>query len=420
MNKSDKEVTPKLRFQSFRDFPKWNIKKLENFAQPIRRRAGTEKHLLMSVTAGVGLVPQAEKFGREIAGDAYKNYFVIQKYDFAYNKSATKQFPEGYIAMLKDYDDAAVPNSIFTCFRVSNSECDPMFFDQLFQTNHHGKWLRRYIEVGGRAHGALSIDTKHLWSMPIASPSRAEQQKIAACLSSIDRLISAEEKKLSLLNDYKKSWMQKLFPAEGESMPAWRFPEFSQDGSWKRATIENECYPLYSGGTPATFTEEYYGGDIPFIRSGEIGKKNTNLFLTKKGLDNSSAKIIEKGDLLLSLYGANSGEVAISPIRGAINQAILCLRHKKNNTFLYYYLLHKKNWIIRKYIQGGQGNLSGEIIKAIELSFPQNLEEHHRISLFLSSIDRLTTHQVEKISKLKREKKSLVQGLFPSMEEIEK
>ena len=62
----------------------------------------------MSVTSGVGLIPQAEKFGREIAGDSYKNYIVIKKYDFAYNKSATKRFPEGYISMLREYDTAAV------------------------------------------------------------------------------------------------------------------------------------------------------------------------------------------------------------------------------------------------------------------------------------------------------------------------
>ena len=91
---------------------------------------GENKYTLMSVTSGVGLIPQAEKFGREIAGDSYKNYIVIKKYDFAYNKSATKRFPEGYISMLREYDTAAVPNSIFTCFRITDSESYPLFFDR--------------------------------------------------------------------------------------------------------------------------------------------------------------------------------------------------------------------------------------------------------------------------------------------------
>lgn len=365
---------------------------------------------ILAVTQEHGVVPRDSiNYNVTVTEKSLENYKVVEKGDFIISLRAFQGGIE-----YSEYHGICSPAYITLRKKTDISDS---YYKHYFKSFRFIRDLNKDIE--GLRDGKI-ITYRQFSSIYLPVPPKNEQEKIAACLSSIDRLISAEEKKLSLLNDYKKSWMQKLFPAEGESVPAWRFPEFSQDGSWKRAAIENECYPLYSGGTPATFTEEYYGGDIPFIRSGEIGKKNTNLFLTKKGLDNSSAKIIEKGDLLLSLYGANSGEVAISPIRGAINQAILCLRHKKNNTFLYYYLLHKKNWIIRKYIQGGQGNLSGEIIKAIELSFPQNLEEHHRISLFLSSIDRLTTHQVEKISKLKREKKSLVQGLFPSMEEIEK
>lgn len=365
---------------------------------------------ILAVTQEHGVVPRDSiNYNVTVTEKSLENYKVVEKGDFIISLRAFQGGIE-----YSEYHGICSPAYITLRKKTDISDS---YYKHYFKSFRFIRDLNKDIE--GLRDGKI-ITYRQFSSIYLPVPPKNEQEKIAACLSSIDRLISAEEKKLSLLNDYKKSWMQKLFPAEGESMPAWRFPEFSQDGNWKRAAIENECYPLYSGGTPATFTEEYYGGDIPFIRSGEIGKKNTNLFLTKKGLDNSSAKIIEKGDLLLSLYGANSGEVAISPIRGAINQAILCLRHKKNNTFLYYYLLHKKNWIIRKYIQGGQGNLSGEIIKAIELSFPQNLEEHHRISLFLSSIDRLTTHQVEKISKLKREKKSLVQGLFPSMEEIEK
>lgn len=418
MSKNMKGAIPKWRFESFDSYLKWDIKKLGCLMEPINERAGDKKYVLMSVTSGVGLIPQVEKFGREIAGNSYKNYYVIRKNDFAYNKSSTKEFPEGYISMLKEYEEAAIPNSIFTCFRVIDDEYEPLFFEQLFNTNYHGKWLRKYIEIGARAHGALSIDTKHLWNMPVAVPKLPEQQKIADCLSSIDDLISAEEKKLSLLNDYKKGWMQKLFPAEGKTVPEWRFPEFKDSKGWEKLNIEKACYPSYSGGTPVTSKKEYYNGDIPFIRSGEIGKEKTELFLTSEGLDNSSAKMIEKGDVLMALYGANSGDVAISPIKGAINQAILCLRHKNNNAFLYHYLAFKKNWIVRTYIQGGQGNLSGEIVKSIELCSPQEPDEQNRIAAFLSVIDELTSNQKEKIEALKQHKKALMQGLFPSIEEV--
>lgn len=415
MNKK-KEIVPKLRFPEFIG-DKLKITKLGKISSVVKEKAGENKYTLMSVTSGVGLIPQAEKFGREIAGDSYKNYIVIRKYDFAYNKSATKQFPEGYISMLGEYDIAAVPNSIFTCFRITDNEAYPPFFDYLWHNNYHGHWLRKYIEVGARAHGALSVDTKHLWSMPLALPDFNEQQKIADCFSSIDELIDAESRKLKALEKYKKGLMQKLFPAEGKTLPEWRFPEFQGCGEWKSNSIGKAC-KMFSGGTPNTSKKEFYGSTIPFIRSAEINKPSTELFITEEGFKNSSAKMVKKGDVLIALYGANSGEVALSKIDGAINQAILCLRHETNNAFIYHYFTHMKNRIISKYIQGGQGNLSGQIIKSVNLYFPK-AEEQQKISDCLSKVDTLITEQAKKVEQLKAHKKGLMQGLFPSLEEAD-
>lgn len=299
----------------------------------------------------------------------------------------------------------------------SNSDIDSNFLEFILKN----ELFINYVMKNAKGLKMPRGDKESMLIYPVyipPYPTFSEQQKIADCLSSVDDLISAEEKKLALLNDYKKGWMQKLFPAEGKTVPEWRFPEFKDSKGWEKLNIEKACYPSYSGGTPVTSKKEYYNGDIPFIRSGEIGKKKTELFLTSEGLDNSSAKMIEKGDVLMALYGANSGDVAISPIKGAINQAILCLRHKNNNAFLYHYLAFKKNWIVRTYIQGGQGNLSGEIVKSIELCSPQEPDEQNRIAAFLSVIDELTSNQKEKIEALKQHKKALMQGLFPSIEEV--
>lgn len=244
-----------------------------------------------------------------------------------------------------------------------------------------------------------------------------EQQKIANCLSSIDELIDAESEKLKALEKYKKGLMQKLFPAEGETLPELRFPEFQGCGEWKSKSIGKSC-KIFSGGTPDTSKKEFYGGTIPFIRSAEINKSSTELFITKEGFKNSSAKMVKKGDILIALYGANSGEVALSQIDGAINQAILCLRHEISNVFVYHYFTHMKNWIISKYIQGGQGNLSGQIIKSVNLYFPK-AEEQQKIADCLSEIDTMIKEQSNKVEQLKTHKKGLMQGLFPSLEEAD-
>ena len=104
--------------------------------------------------------------------------------------------------------------------------------------------------------------------------------------------------------------------------PKLRFKEFS--GDWEVKKLGDECR-FFSGGTPLTTNRSYYDGNIPFIRSAEISGDTTELTISESGLNNSSAKMVQKGDLLYALYGATSGEVSISKIDGAINQAILCI-----------------------------------------------------------------------------------------------
>jgi type I restriction enzyme, S subunit len=264
-----------------------------------------------------------------------------------------------------------------------------------------------YVKGAGIPHIYFSDFKKE--KVPVPKPQ--EQQKIAACLSSLDDLIAAETQRIASLRDHKKGLMQNLFPPAGEKVPKVRFKEFENDGEWVEKKL-GEVFLTCSGGTPSTAEKEFYGGKIPFIRSAEINRNITELFLTEAGLNNSSAKMIEKGDLLIALYGANSGDVAISKIDGAINQAILCLKSEFSNEFTCHFLFHKKDWIIARYLQGGQGNLSGDIVKSIELYFPSKAEQQ-KIASCLSSLDALITAQAEKIEQLKLHKKGLMQGLFP-------
>ena len=169
----------------------------------------------------------------------------------------------------------------------------------------------------------------------------------------------------------------------------------------------------FSGGTPLAGEATYYkNGTIPFIRSGEIYQNYTELFITEKGLRESSAKMVKRGDLLFALYGANSGEVAISQINGAINQAILCIRPKYDNTdYLNNVFILSKNKILHKYLQGGQGNLSAEIVKSLNFIFPP-LAEQEKIAGILSCWDDGIEKLSALIEKKKIQKKALMQQLL--------
>ncbi len=173
----------------------------------------------------------------------------------------------------------------------------------------------------------------------------------------------------------------------------------------------NKIAKFYSGGTPLTSKKEYYDGNIPFIKSGEIYFNQTNQFISEEGLSNSSAKMVNIGDLLYALYGANSGEVAICKVNGAINQAILCIQTEINKKFIFNYLLNEKQTIITKYLQGGQGNLSADIIKNLDIPIPP-LPEQQKIAEILSTWDEAITNCKTTIKTLKDRNKGLAQQLL--------
>ena len=195
-----------------------------------------------------------------------------------------------------------------------------------------------------------------------------------------------------------------------------RFPEFT--GEWEKCKLSKVC-SFFSGGTPPSSNKEYYNGNIPFIRSGELHNDETELFITKEGLDNSAAKMVEVGDLLLALYGATSGDIAISKIKGAINQAILCIRTKQNKKFVESVWNKHVARLLQTYLQGGQGNLSADIVKNIPFYFT-NIEEQNKLARFISLLDQRIAAQNKIIEDLKKLKSAIYQELFSHLQGEEK
>ena len=187
------------------------------------------------------------------------------------------------------------------------------------------------------------------------------------------------------------------------NVPNLRFPEF--EGEWEKIKLKDVC-TFYSGGTPSSSNKDYYTGDIPFIRSGELHESCTELFISKDGLNNSSAKIVHKGDLLLALYGATSGDIAISQIEGAINQAILCINTEQSKEYIKAVWQKHVQKILQTYLQGGQGNLSADIVKNISFYFALS-KEQDKLANFIRLLDERIATQNKIIEKLQ----SLIKGL---------
>ena len=250
--------------------------------------------------------------------------------------------------------------------------------------------------------GQPGINSQEYASYRFLIPQKEEQDKIAKFLSLLDSRIEAQIKIIEDLKLLKKELLKKVFFQE------LRLPEFNEN--WKIVTL-SDVGTFFSGGTPSTSIGQYYNGNIPFIKSGEINADNTEQFISEEGLRNSSAKMVEIGDLIYALYGATSGEVGISKIKGAINQAILCIRTNLNSIFLLNFLMFKKEEILRTYLQGGQGNLSAEIIKSLKIPAPVYAEQT-KLSHLFSAFDKKIELETNVMTKFMQQKQYLLANLL--------
>ncbi|EGO6011383.1 restriction endonuclease subunit S [Enterococcus faecalis] len=287
-----------------------------------------------------------------------------------------------------------------------NKQISAKYFYYYFSLNFH----RRVRSLTAKT-SVDSVRLNMIADMEIKYPSELEQLKIFSFLDYLIKSITLHQRKLEQLKELKKAYLQVMFPAKDERVPKVRFAAF--EGEWAHRKL-GEITESFSGGTPTAGKSEYYGGDIPFIRSGEISSDSTELFITENGLNSSSAKMVKVGDILYALYGATSGEVGISKITGAINQAILAIRPSKNdNSYLIIQWLRKqKNTIISTYLQGGQGNLSSSIVKNLIIMLPQNKEEQEKVGIFFKRLDDIITLHQNKLEQLKDLKTSYLQNMF--------
>lgn len=244
-----------------------------------------------------------------------------------------------------------------------------------------------------------------------------EQQKIADCLSSLDELIDTERRKLKALEKYKKGLMQKLLPAEGKTLPEWRFPEFKHCGNWEQVTLNKVAF--YENGKAHENYIEEYGKYIvvnsKFIATdGEVTKhSNTANLLAKRGETLMVLSDVPNGRALAKCYFVDEND------KYTVNQRICRLRpYDIDSLFLFYYVNRNKYFL--DFDDGvKQTNLKKSDVLACPLLKPKEKREQQKIADCLSEIDTMITEQLKKIERLETHKKGLMQGLFPSLEEAD-
>ena len=390
---------PNMRFKGFTD--KWEQEKLGNIAT-----VEMNKRIYKNQTNEKGEIPfyKIGTFGKKADSFISNKLFNEYKKKYPYPKVGDILISaSGTIGNTIIYkgEDAYFQDSNIVWLNINHNIILNSFLYSFYQIVHwrgiEGSTIKR-------------LYNSNILSTPINYPSVNEQQKIGNLFAKLDKLLDLQQQKIDKLELLKKALLQGLFPKHDVKVPELRFNGYKKN--WEKDLIGNVSTSK-SGGTPSIAEKEYYDGNIPFIRSSDINKSRTELCINDNAVKHSSTFIVEKGSILYALYGATSGQVALSKVKGAINQAVLAIFPKNyiEKIFLMYWFIYSKKRIVSKYLQGGQGNLSAKIIKNLIFCFP-NKSEQQKIGNLLSKVDQLIELENKKLQNFQQVKKCLLQNMF--------
>ncbi|HEB8308136.1 TPA: restriction endonuclease subunit S [Campylobacter coli] len=277
-------------------------------------------------------------------------------------------------------------------------------------------------KVGGGTHTA-KLNLNILEKCPIALPPLKEQERIVGILdesfAKIDESIKILEQDLLNLDELMQSALQKAFnPLKDNAKENYKLP---QGWEWKSL---GEIANTSSGGTPSRNKKEYWeNGNIKWLKSGELNDGYIDFIeenITEEAIKNSSAKIFQKGTLLIAMYGATAGKLGILNLDSTTNQAICAFLHKDKNIkflekFLFYFLFFLRDKIIKDSFGGAQPNINQTYIKNLQIPLPP-LKEQEQIASHLdelsSHVKNLKQNYQAQIKDLQELKKSLLDKAF--------
>lgn len=254
------------------------------------------------------------------------------------------------------------------------------------------------------------ISMTKLKNFDIPLPPLPEQQKIVAILDeafgAIERAKANTKRNLTHAKELFESYLQSVFENKCEG--------------WEEKKLGDVC-KTGAGGTPLKSHKDYYlDGTIPWLRSGEVDKKNIlqcELYITQKGLKNSSAKLFPINSVLIAMYGATAGQVGILRFECSTNQAVCGILPNDNfiPEFIYYKFMAGKDTLVKQAVGGAQPNISqikikNTLVPAISIQTQKTIVK--KLDTLSEQTKALEKIYQQKINDLDELKKSILQKAF--------
>ena len=407
-----RELVPKLRFPEFSGTCFATGDAGDHF-RVVTERNPNEDLPILAITQDQGAIPRdLIDYNVSVTDESLATYKVVRKGDFIIS---LRSFQGGIER--SSYTGLCSPAYIIL---RADEHIEAEFFRHYFKTKEYISQLNRELE--GLRDGKM-ISYSQFARIPLPMPSIAEQQKIAACLESLDNLIAAGTERLKALKRHKKGLLQQIFPVEGETVPRLRFPKYRNASEWQ-TTVIREIATISSGTTPSRANSVFFlNGTIPWVKTldlnnSEIGR--TEEMVTKE----SGVKVNPIGSVLVAMYGGFNqiGRTGILTMPAATNQAIAVLAPDTdilNPRYLLMWLnANVELWKRVAASSRKDANITANDVASFPISFP-DVEEQMLITSAMETIEWISAVVSQDVEDLRTHKAALLQQLFPSLDEPE-
>ena len=398
----------------------WGEERLKHYFKRLTRKNSEKNQNVLTISAQYGLISQEEFFNKSVASEDKSYYFLLNKGDFAYNKSYSNGYPYGAIKRLEYYEKGIV-SPLYICLE-SLQEKTSDYFVQYFEAGLLNKEIHAVAQEGARNHGLLNIAVEDFFNARVVVPKIPEQQKIAEILAGQDRVIALKEELLAEKQKQKKYLMQQLLTGKK------RLPGFS--GEWKCVRLgELGCF--YSGLSGKT--KEDFGSGKPYIPYKNIfnnPKIDCDFFEYVKIKENEKQTKVRYGDIFFTTSSEILSEVGMTSVM-LDSVEVLYLNSFCTGFRLYdFNLIHPEyashyfrgeefRIALNKISQGiTRFNLSKNGLSKISLTLP-SIEEQLAIAQILSTVDKEIELLKKDIEQEKLKKKSLMQLLLTGIVRVD-
>lgn len=380
----------------------WYEVPLREMFSRLNRRNTIGNDNVLTISAQQGLIHQETFFGKSIASSEKENYFLLEKGDFAYNKSYSNGYPFGAIKVLTLYDKGIV-SPLYICFSPTENNLCPTYYVHYFESGLINQEIQAYAQEGARNHGLLNIAIEDFFNCRVLVPSIEERQKIAEILTTQDKVIELKEKRLAEKQQQKKYLMQQLLTGKK------RIP--GESGTWKTELLGN----LFLNRVE-TNREDLQLLAITGTR-GVIPRSELDL-KDNSSEDKSKYLRICVGDIGYNTMRMWQGVSGYSTYEGIVSPAYTILKPANSINAKYFAYLFKMPEIVFLFYRFSQGlvddtrNLKYENFKTIRITYPENLSEQNTIVRILETADQEIELLRQDIEQEKQKKKALMQILL--------